>query len=51
VHYTGWLEAFNSAHKFDSSYDRDKPLVFKVGTKKVIAGSAATFKSILSTAF
>jgi FKBP-type peptidyl-prolyl cis-trans isomerase len=30
VHYTGWLEDFESEKKFDSSYDRRKPLVFKV---------------------
>ena len=38
VHYTGWLEDFESEKKFDSSYDRRKPLVFKVGVKQVIAG-------------
>lgn len=30
VHYTGWLEDFESKKKFDSSYDRRSPLVFKV---------------------
>ena len=39
VHYTGWLEDFESEKKFDSSYDRRSPLVFKVGVKQVIAGS------------
>jgi len=31
VHYTGWLDDFNGEKKFDSSYDRRSPLVFKVG--------------------
>lgn len=30
VHYTGWLDGFESDKKFDSSYDRRSPLVFKV---------------------
>jgi hypothetical protein len=38
VHYTGWLDNFDSEKKFDSSYDRRKPIVFKVGTRQVIAG-------------
>ena len=38
VHYTGWLEGFESEKKFDSSYDRHTPLVFKVGVKQVISG-------------
>lgn len=38
VHYTGWLSDFESEKKFDSSYDRRSPLVFKVGVKQVIAG-------------
>jgi len=38
VHYTGWLEDFDSEKKFDSSYDRRSPLVFKVGVRQVIAG-------------
>jgi peptidylprolyl isomerase len=38
VHYTGWLDDFESEKKFDSSYDRRSPLVFKVGVKQVIAG-------------
>lgn len=33
-----WLDAFDSEKKFDSSYDRRSPLVFKVGVKQVIAG-------------
>mmetsp|Transcript_25070 Transcript_25070/g.41950 ORF Transcript_25070/g.41950 Transcript_25070/m.41950 type:complete len:215 (-) Transcript_25070:356-1000(-) len=39
VHYTGWLDGFNSEKKFDSSYDRRSPLVFKAGVKQVIAGT------------
>jgi peptidylprolyl isomerase len=38
VHYTGWLEGFDSEKKFDSSYDRRSPLAFKVGVRQVIAG-------------
>ena len=38
VHYTGWLEGFDSEKKFDSSYDRRSPLQFKVGTRQVISG-------------
>jgi peptidylprolyl isomerase len=38
VHYTGWLDGFESEKKFDSSYDRRSPLSFPVGTKRVIAG-------------
>lgn len=42
VHYTGWLHE-QSAHdlrgeKFDSSVDRGQPLVFKLGTGRVIRG-------------
>lgn len=38
VHYTGWLDGFESEKKFDSSYDRRTPLGFKVGVRQVIAG-------------
>ncbi|KAJ1413182.1 hypothetical protein B484DRAFT_335591 [Ochromonadaceae sp. CCMP2298] len=38
VHYTGWLDGFDGVKKFDSSYDRRSPLVFKAGVKQVIAG-------------
>ena len=45
AHYTGWLDGFgdgflpgDSDKKFDSSFDRRKPLSFKVGTGRVIKG-------------
>lgn len=38
VHYTGWLDGFESPKKFDSSYDRGKPLSFRAGVGQVIAG-------------
>ena len=39
VHYTGWLNDFDDLDgKFDSSYDRRKPLSFAVGTGRVIQG-------------
>lgn len=38
VHYTGWLDDFESPKKFDSSYDRGKPLSFRAGVGQVIAG-------------
>ena len=38
VHYSGWLDAFESPKKFDSSYDRGKPLSFRAGVGQVIAG-------------
>jgi FKBP-type peptidyl-prolyl cis-trans isomerase len=39
VHYTGWLyENGNKGRKFDSSLDRNNPLEFPVGQRRVIAG-------------
>jgi len=42
VHYTGWLydesAADKKGKKFDSSYDRKRPLVFSLGNKDVIQG-------------
>ena len=39
MHYTGWLNDFDDLEgKFDSSYDRRKPLSFAAGTGRVIQG-------------
>ncbi len=40
AHYTGWLKDANGERgkKFDSSYDRGKPLNFSVGIGQVIKG-------------
>lgn len=38
MHYTGWLDNFESPKKFDSSYDRGKPLSFRAGVGQVIQG-------------
>lgn len=35
VHYSGYLA---DGTKFDSSYDRNSPLTFKLGSKQVISG-------------
>lgn len=37
-HYTGWLDGFNGESKFDSSYDRNKPIEVTVGAGQVIEG-------------
>lgn len=39
VQYTGWIyENGKKGRKFDSSLERNEPLVFKLGAKQVIAG-------------
>ena len=42
VHYTGWLYDQSApdkrGEKFDSSHDRGQPLVFRLGTGRVIRG-------------
>ena len=38
VNYTGWLNNFNSSDKFESSYDLGIPILFTIGTGKVIKG-------------
>ena len=42
VHYTGWLYDQHApdkrGEKFDSSHDRGQPLVFRLGTGRVIRG-------------
>jgi hypothetical protein len=52
VHYTGWLADFDDLDgKFDSSYDRKKPLSFAVGTGAVIkvrAGSLARSNDVIT---
>jgi len=42
VHYTGWLYDINAkkmhGKKFDSSFDRNKPITFQLGAHRVIPG-------------
>lgn len=46
AHYTGWLEGFDSDKKFDSSRDRGKPFMFRVGAGQVIRGWEETFSTM-----
>lgn len=46
VHYTGWLDDFDSIRKFDSSRDRNRPFTFRVGTGQVIRGWDESFASM-----
>ena len=46
AHYTGWLESFDSAKKFDSSRTQGRPLIFKCGTGQVIRGWDECFSTM-----
>jgi len=46
VHYTGWLDGFDSIKKFDSSRDRGRPFQFRVGAGQVIRGWDESFATM-----